>query len=136
MTMPFSMRSTKTPANSNGSARPDGNPKTTTQDQSPERGCGSYSHCVALSGVVSFPPSGFSFSANASHRATQWLLFRWCMIHKKVPKFHRFFCTFSGLLSLRKYGNIQLPQGKKQKTDALSRGRMLPEANGYADTGF
>ena len=25
---------------------------------------------------------------------------------------------------------------KKQKTDALSRGRMLPEANGYADTGF
>ena len=63
------------PANSNGSARPDGNPKTTTQDQSPERGCGSYSHCVALSGVVSFPPSGFSFSANASHRATWGLLF-------------------------------------------------------------
>ena len=49
-------------ANLNGSARPDGNPKPTTQDQSPERGCGSYIHCVALSGVVLFPPSGFSLS--------------------------------------------------------------------------
>ena len=36
------------PANLNGSARPDGNPKPTIQDQSPERGCGSYSRCVAL----------------------------------------------------------------------------------------
>ena len=41
------MRSTKTPANLNGSARPDGNPKPITQDQSPKRGCGSYSHCAA-----------------------------------------------------------------------------------------
>ena len=35
-------------ANLNGSARPDGNPKPIAQDQSPERGCGSYSRCVAL----------------------------------------------------------------------------------------
>ncbi|ERJ95578.1 hypothetical protein RUMCAL_01634, partial [Ruminococcus callidus ATCC 27760] len=26
------------------------------------RGCGSYSRCVAMSGVVLFPPSGFSLS--------------------------------------------------------------------------
>ena len=50
------------PANLNGSAKPDDNPKPTIQDQSPERGCGSYSRCVALSGVVLFPPSGFSLS--------------------------------------------------------------------------
>ena len=35
------------PANLNGSAKPDDNPKPTIQDQSPERGCGSYSRCVA-----------------------------------------------------------------------------------------
>ena len=69
------MRSTKTPANLNGSARPDGNPKPTIQDQSPERGCGSYSRCVALSGVVLFSPSGFPFPTNAPHRATWGLLF-------------------------------------------------------------
>ena len=31
----------------NWSARPDGKPKAITQDQSPKRGCGSYSHCAA-----------------------------------------------------------------------------------------
>ena len=63
------------PANLNGSARPDGNPKPIAQDQSPERGCGSYSRCVALSGVVLFPPSGFPFLTNAPHKATWGLLF-------------------------------------------------------------
>ena len=63
------------PANLNGSARPDGNPKPTIQDQSPERGCGSYSRCVAPVGVVLFPPSGFPFPTNAPHRATWGLLF-------------------------------------------------------------
>jgi hypothetical protein len=37
------------------------------------------------------------------------------MIHKKVPKFHRFFCMFSGLLSLRKYGNIHHAERQKQR---------------------
>ena len=46
----------------NGNARPNGNFQPSPKAKSPERGCGSYSRCAALSGVVLFPPSGFSLS--------------------------------------------------------------------------
>ena len=90
------------------------NPQSKTK--APERGCGSYSRCVAPVRRSFVSSEWFSpFSQMPPHRAAQGLLFRWCMIHKKVPKFHRFFCMFSGLLSLRKYGNIQLPKGKNNE---------------------
>ena len=75
MTMPFSMRSTKTPANLNGSARPDGNPKPTSKTKAPKGAVARTAAVLPLSDVVSFPPSGFPFHANAPHRATWGLLF-------------------------------------------------------------
>ena len=47
------------------------------------------------------------------------------------------FCTFSRLLYPPFRVNMVTTKGKNPKiTDALSRGRILPEANGYADTGY
>ena len=54
-----------------------------------------------------------------------------------TQSFARIFCRFSRLLSPPFRVNMVTTTGKKpETTDALSRGRMLPEANGYADIGF
>jgi hypothetical protein len=54
-----------------------------------------------------------------------------------TQSFDLIFCRFSRLLSPPFRVNMVTTKGKKPEiTDALSRGRMLPEANGYADIGF
>ena len=88
------------------------NPQSKTK--APERGCGSYSRCVALSGVVSFPPSGFSFPTNAPHRATWGLLFGWYHTQFSVFIFVQNMPEIS-LTSLGGYGNIHHAKRKKQR---------------------
>ena len=73
------------PANLNGSARPDGNPKPIAQDQRPERGCGSYSRCVALvrRGFVS--SKWFSLFHKCPTQGNVGLAFLVGIIHNFLP---------------------------------------------------
>ena len=103
------------PANLNGSARPDGNPKPIAQDQSPERGCGSYSRCVALvrRGFVS--SKWFSLFHKCPTQGNVGLLF-W-LVSYTISAF--LFVQNMPEISLTSplvYGNIHHADGKTTKT--------------------
>lgn len=98
------------------------NPQSKTK--APERGCGSYSRCVALSGVVSFPPSGFPFLTNAPHRATWGLLFGWYHTQFSAFLFVQNMPEIS-LTSPLVYGNIH--HAKRQKQRKLEEKTMWTE---------
>jgi len=69
---------------------------------------------LPLSGVVLFPPSGFSFLTNALHRATWGLLFGWYHTQFSAFLFVQNMPEIS-LTSLGGYGNIHHAKRKKQR---------------------